>query len=39
VSLTWHAATLGILLAISIGLLVLAWRSFFDRSGDFAEEL
>ena len=39
VSRGWHAATLGILLAISLGLLVLAWRSFFDRSGDFAEEL
>jgi ABC-2 type transport system permease protein len=39
VSLGWHAATLGILLAIAIGLLILAWRSFFDRSGDFAEEL
>jgi ABC-2 type transport system permease protein len=39
VGLGWHAATLGILLAISTGLLLLAWRSFFHRSGDFAEEL
>ncbi len=39
VSLGWHAATLLALLGISIGLLLLAWRSFFRRSGDFAEEL
>jgi len=26
-------------LGVSIVLLLLAWRSFFDRSGDFAEEL
>jgi ABC-2 type transport system permease protein len=39
VSVGWHAATLGILAAISSGLLLLAWRSFFHRSGDFAEEL
>jgi ABC-2 type transport system permease protein len=35
----WHAATLGILLVCSIAFLLLAWRSFFHRSGDFAEEL
>jgi ABC-2 type transport system permease protein len=35
----WHAGTLGLLLAVSLGLLLLAWRSFFHRSGDFAEEL
>ena len=35
----WHAATLGVLLAISTALLLLAWRSFFHRSGDFAEDL
>ena len=39
VSAGWHAATLGVLLAVSLGLLMLAWRSFFHRSGDFAEEL
>jgi hypothetical protein len=35
----WHAATLGILLVCSVVFLLLAWRSFFHRSGDFAEEL
>jgi ABC-2 type transport system permease protein len=35
----WHAAALGILLLVSVGLLLVAWRSFFHRSGDFAEEL
>jgi ABC-2 type transport system permease protein len=39
VSLGWHAATLGALLFVGTGLLLLAWRSYFDRSGDFAEEL
>jgi ABC-2 type transport system permease protein len=39
VGLGWHVATLGALLLVSIGLLLLAWRSFFHRSGDFAEEL
>jgi ABC-2 type transport system permease protein len=39
VSLGWYASRLAILLAISFGLLLLAWRSYFDRSGDFAEEL
>jgi ABC-2 type transport system permease protein len=37
--LSWHAAWLGALLVVSLGLLFLAWRSFFHRSGDFAEEL
>ncbi|HEX5938551.1 MAG TPA: ABC transporter permease [Actinomycetota bacterium] len=32
------ALVLGVL-AVSIGLLLLAWRSFFGRAGDFAEEL
>ena len=35
-------AMTGLLLAVfgvSCVLLVLAWRSFFDRSGDFAEDL
>jgi ABC-2 type transport system permease protein len=39
VSTGWHATTLGILLAVSIAFLLFAWRSFFNRSGDFAEEL
>ncbi|HZB01973.1 MAG TPA: ABC transporter permease, partial [Actinomycetota bacterium] len=39
VSMGWYAARLAILLAISFGLLLLAWRSYFHRSGDFAEEL
>ena len=39
VSLGWYATRLGILLVISLGLLLLAWRSYFHRSGDFAEEL
>ena len=38
-SLGWHAASLAVLLAVSVVLLLLAWRSFFHRSGDFAEEL
>jgi len=35
-------ALTGMLLAVlgvSVALLFLAWRSFFNRSGDFAEEL
>lgn len=39
VSMAWHATTLGALLAVSFGFLLLAWRSYFHRSGDFAEEL
>jgi ABC-2 type transport system permease protein len=39
VSLGWHAVTLAVLLVIATGLLVAAWRTFFHRSGDFAEEL
>ncbi len=35
---TLTAALLGVL-AVSTLLLYLAWRSFFNRSGDFAEEL
>jgi ABC-2 type transport system permease protein len=38
-SLGWHAVSLTILLLVAFGLLLLAWRSFFHRSGDFAEEL
>jgi ABC-2 type transport system permease protein len=37
--LGWHAAWLGGLLVVSTALLLLSWRSFFHRSGDFAEEL
>ena len=39
VSVAWQAGVLAIVLAVSSGLLLLAWRSFFRRSGDFAEEL
>jgi ABC-2 type transport system permease protein len=39
VGLDWHLATLGALLLFSTVLLLLGWRSFFHRSGDFAEEL
>ena len=39
VSLGWHLATLGALFLMGTGLLLLAWRSYFDRAGDFAEEL
>jgi ABC-2 type transport system permease protein len=39
VGVGWHLATLGALLATGLVLFLLAWRSYFDRSGDFAEEL
>jgi ABC-2 type transport system permease protein len=39
VSVAWQAGVLAIVLVASIALLILAWRSFFRRSGDFAEEL
>jgi ABC-2 type transport system permease protein len=39
VGVGWHLATMGVLLAIGLVLFLLAWRSYFDRSGDFAEEL
>ena len=32
-------AVLLAVLGVSLVLLLLAWRSFFHRSGDFAEEL
>ncbi len=38
-SLQRQAGMLVAELGVSIVLLLLAWRSFFDRSGDFAEEL
>ncbi|HVM11370.1 MAG TPA: ABC transporter permease [Actinomycetota bacterium] len=37
--LAWYAIRLGVLGAISLALLLLTWRLFFRRSGDFAEEL
>jgi ABC-2 type transport system permease protein len=39
VTASWQAGVLVAVLAISSALLLLAWRSFFRRSGDFAEEL
>lgn len=39
VSVAWQAGVLAIVLAFSSVLLLLAWRSFFRRAGDFAEEL
>ena len=39
VSVGWLAAALGLVSVGSLVLLVLSWRSFFRRSGDFAEEL
>jgi ABC-2 type transport system permease protein len=39
VSVTWLVGVLTIVIAASIVLLYLAWRLFFRRSGDFAEEL
>ncbi len=39
VSLPWLVGVLTLVLVGSLGLLMLAWRGFFHRSGDFAEEL
>ena len=39
VSLGWLAGVLALTLGASAVLLLLAWRYFFARSGDFAEEL
>ena len=39
VSAAWLAGVLAIVIALSLGLLWLAWRTFFRLSGDFAEEL
>ena len=39
VTVAWQAGLLAIVLALSTGFLLLAWRTFFRRSGDFAEEL
>lgn len=39
VSIAWQAGLLALVLVVSIVLLWLAWRTFFRRSGDFAEEL
>jgi ABC-2 type transport system permease protein len=38
-SLAWMAGVIGVVLLLSLGLLWLAWRTFFRLSGDFAEEL
>jgi ABC-2 type transport system permease protein len=38
-SLQWLAGVLVAVLGVSLLLLLLSWRSFFHRSGDFAEEL
>ncbi len=37
--LAWYAARLGVVGAVAAVLLLLSWRLFFHRSGDFAEEL
>lgn len=39
VTVAWQAGLLAIVLVMATGFLVLAWRTFFRRSGDFAEEL
>ena len=39
VSLRWLTGVVGLVLIVSLGLLWLAWRTFFRLSGDFAEEL
>jgi ABC-2 type transport system permease protein len=39
ISVSGQASMLLALLGVSVLLLFLAWRSFFHRSGDFAEEL
>jgi len=39
VSAAWQAGLLALVLTASFALLYGAWRSFFRRSGDFAEEL
>lgn len=39
VTVAWLAGLLGVVLVVSTILFWLAWRTFFSRSGDFAEEL
>ena len=39
VSLPWLAMLLALVLVGSLVLLVLAWRTFFHMSADFAEDL
>ena len=39
VSVAWQAGLLAAVLVVALGLLLLSWRTFFRRSGDFAEEL
>ncbi|MFL5798805.1 MAG: ABC transporter permease [Actinomycetota bacterium] len=38
-SIAKQAVFLGIVCALSVGLILLTWRHFFRQSGDFAEEL
>jgi ABC-2 type transport system permease protein len=37
--IAWYAGRLGVLAVVSFLLLYLTWRTFYRRSGDFAEEL
>ena len=39
VTVAWQAGLLAIVLVLATAFLLLAWRTFFRRSGDFAEEL
>jgi ABC-2 type transport system permease protein len=39
VSVAWLVGVLAVVIGASVVLLYLAWRLFFRRSGDFAEEL
>jgi len=39
VTVAWQAGLLAIVLVGGIAFLLVAWRTFFRRSGDFAEEL
>ena len=39
VSVAWQAGLLTVVLAVAVVVLLLSWRTFFRRSGDFAEEL
>jgi ABC-2 type transport system permease protein len=39
VGLAWLAGVLAIVLVVSLLFLLYTWRTFFDMSGDFAEEL
>jgi hypothetical protein len=39
VSLPWLAGVLALVSVGSLALLMLSWKGFFHRAGDFAEEL